>query len=284
MEATASYKVQSINTLNKGFSLIEILIAMAIAAMLVGIAIPYLGGSSEKFAKDEINRLLVAIEMVRDKAVIENREFGLNIDETGYRFLILSDPDEQQSAQGKRGRSGKDKGKGNDSNSASSSSESSTDKSSGRKSGGKNRQNNDDDTPKWRMIEDIPGLGRYDFPSEVEVNVAIDGEHLFKPDEDDVQIFEEDVNIFEDEEDEEIEPPQIYFLSSGEQNKFTLAVSVSEEFQSGQEEIRFYRIRGTLNGKLVIEGPLPGNIYQDIERDYTDYLEEDKEYREELER
>ncbi len=263
-----------------GFSLIEILIAMAIMAVLMGIAIPYLGKSSDTFAKEEIYRLLAAIEMVRDKAVIENREYGLNIDENGYQFLILNDDFDEPS--GGKG-AGKSKGKstskdssGRDSSGRGSSAEKGReggrDNASGKEGEKAGRANN---KPQWSVIEDVAGLSPHEFREEVEVNVAIDGDNIFKPAEDEVQIFEEDVNIFEDEKDEEVKPPQIYFLSSGEQNQFTIAVAVNDEYQSDRDDILFFRIQGLLTGKLQIQGPLPGNLFQDIERDYSEYLAEE---------
>ncbi|TQV73922.1 type II secretion system protein GspH [Aliikangiella marina] len=213
--------------INRGFSLIEILVAMAIIALLAGLAIPFMGNSNDKYARQEINRLLAAVELVRDMAVIQNREYGLTIDEDGYQFLILDDEDPEA-------------------------------------------------PPRWKIISDVKALNQYEFPEEVEVNVAIDGENIFDSAEDDVEIFEEDVNIFEDEEEEEqVDPPQIYFLSTGEQNQFTLAVASNDQFQSDREEPKFYRIKGELSGVLEYQGPLPGNLFQDIDRDYTDYLEDD---------
>ena len=225
--AVSFYQADSLRK-NGGFSLIEILIAMAIVALMVGIAIPYIGNSNDKYAKQEINRLLAAVEMVRDLAVIENKEYGLTIDEDGYQFLVLNDEEEDQRA-------------------------------------------------RWQVISEHPVLNQHEFPEEVEVNVAIDGENIFASDEDDVEIFEEDVDIFEEEEEEEkVDPPQIYFLSTGEQNEFTLAVSSNDQYQSDREEPKFYRIKGDLAGTLEYQGPLPGNLFQDIDRDYTDYLEEDQ--------
>ena len=209
-----------------GFSLIEILIAMAIIALMVGIAIPYIGNSNDKYAREEINRLLAAVEMVRDKAVIENREFGLTIDEDGYQFLFL---DEETAGK----------------------------------------------PPRWKIIEEQPELNQHEFPEEIEVNISIDGENVFAAAEDRIEIFEEDVDIFEDEEEEEkIDPPLIYFLSTGEQNQFTLAISSNDDYQSDNDEPKFYRIQGDLAGSLKYQGPLPGNLFQDIERDYSDYLED----------
>ncbi len=212
---------------NSGFSLIEILIAMAIMAVMIGIAVPYIGNSNDKYAKQEINRLLAAVELVRDLAVIENREYGLSIDEKGYQFLVLNDEDDNRPV-------------------------------------------------RWQVISEHTSLSAYEFPDTVEINVAIDGDNIFKSKEDDVEIFEEDVDIFEKEDEEpKVEPPQIYFLSTGEQNQYTLAVASNDDYQGDKEEPQFYRIQGNLVGQLLYQGPLPGNLFNDIERDYSDYLEQD---------
>lgn len=210
------------STRTRGFSLLEMLIALAIIGLMVGIAIPYLGGSNDRYAKQEINRLLVAIELVKDLAVIQNQEYGLSVNETGYQFLLLDESKDNQPA-------------------------------------------------KWTVISKHPELGEHEFIEGVEINVAIDGENIFKAAEDKIEIFEEDVDIFEKEEKEpKVEPPQMYFLSTGEQNKFTIAIASNDDDQSKSNEMTFYRIQGSLSGELKYEGPLEGSLFNDIEKDYTE--------------
>jgi len=209
------------NYRNKGFSLLEILIAMAIMATLIAVAFPNLSQNTDKLAKKEILRLVAAIELVRDQAVILNQEYGLNIDEEGYQFLVLNE--------------------------------------------------NEEDLPaKWQAIEGIPGLGEHEFPEGLDVNLSIDGENVFSSSEDEIDIFEEDVEIFEGDEEKEkkVEPPQIYFLSSGEQNQFSIAIAVEESMQKNREENIFFRVRGFLTGNLKYEGPLVGNLFQDLDREF----------------
>lgn len=218
---------QSIRIKSSGFSLLEILIAMAIIAVMIGVAVPYIGQSGDKYARQEISRLLAAIEMVRDMAVIENREYGLTIDQKGYQFLWLNDEE-------------------------------------------------DDKPASWELIEKLPALAEHQFPQEVEVNLAIDGENIFQSAEEAIDIFEEAVDIFEEEDEKPVvEPPKIYFLSTGEQNLFSIAVAAREDYQADADEPVFFRIQGNLGGQLVYQGPLPGNLFTDIERDYSDYLEQD---------
>jgi general secretion pathway protein H len=209
------------NTLRcNGFSLLEILIAMAIMAIMVVVAFPNLGQNSDKLAKKEILRLVAAIELVRDQSVILNQEYGLNIDEKGYQFLVLNEDDDEK-------------------------------------------------PPEWQLIEENPALEKHDFPEGLDINLSIDGENAFTLSDDQVEIFEKDIEIFTDEEEQKkIEPPQIYFLSSGEQNQFSIAIAVKENTQVKNTEIRFYRVRGFLTGNLKYEGPLVGNLFQDIDREF----------------
>ncbi len=261
----------------KGFSLMEILVAMAIISLLVAVAVPRFGNQGDKIAREEINRLLAAIHMVRDLAVIEDKEYGIDIDEKGYRFLVLQDtdlPSTNQQSQGK-GEKGTQRSQANKTSSSS--------RGSGTRGGetkggdGNQSQVPVSQGPIWATIEDNPALAEHEFPEEVEVNIAIDGDNLFAESEDDVQIFEKQIDIFEDgEEEEQIEPPKIYFLSTGEQNQFTIGVASIEDYQDNKNEPVFFRIKGELTGVLEYQGPLPGDLFTDILRDYADYLEQDE--------
>lgn len=208
---------------NSGFSLIEILIAMLIMAVMIGVAVTTISSSNDKYAKQEVERLLVAIETVKDLAVIKNAEYGLSIDDKGYQFLRLNDSQQDKPAF-------------------------------------------------WEAISDVPALNQYEFPDTVEVNIAIDGKNVFDKEEDEIDIFEKDIDIFEDEDEPpKIEPPEIYFLSTGEQNDFVLAIGAKNEAQFSEDDMRFYRVKGTLAGELKYEGPLDGNVFSDI---LTEYEEE----------
>ena len=207
---------------NAGFSLLEIIIAMAIMAILTAVLFPKLGEDSDKLAKKEMLRLVAAIELVRDQSVITNQEFGLNIDQEGYQFLRLNEKEQ-------------------------------------------------DKPPFWELIEDNPVLSRHEFAPGLDINFTLDGDNVFKKAEQEVQIFEQDLEIFEqDEKPKKVDPPQIYFLSTGEQNKFSIGISAQENASDATQELHFYRVRGFLTGNLEYEGPLEGSVMQDIDRDYKD--------------
>ena len=244
----------------KGFSLLEILIAMAVMAIMVAVAFPNLGKDSDKLAKQEVLRLVAAIELIRDQSIILNKEYGLNIDEKGYQFLVLNETDEE---------SGKSFGKGSSESKESGKSEQSKGSSGSSDSKGSKGSSSERSEPRWQLIEDVPGLAAHEFPEGLDVNLTIDGDNVFSSSDDEIEIFEEEIDIFEDEDEQEkVDPPQIYFLSSGEQNQFSIGIAVAEVDQRDNEEIRFYRVRGFLTGNLKYEGPLVGNLFQDLDREF----------------
>ena len=84
---------------------------------------------------------------------------------------------------------------------------------------------------------------------------------LFSEDEDDVDIFEEDVDIFEDGDQPKVEPPQIYILSSGEMNDFHIAIGWTDE------DPRYFLITGTMLGEVQLDGPMTGNLRDEVNSD-----------------
>ncbi len=244
----------------QAFSLLEILIAMAIMAIMVAVAFPNIGQTSDKLAKNEILRLVAAIELVRDQSIIMNQEYGLNIDEEGYQFLVLREEEENKSSRSKQSAKSDRSANSHEGDTRRSIDKDHSAKSSDRLKG-----------IRWEAIEDIPGLGEHEFPEGVDISLSIDGENVFSSSKDEIEIFEQDIDIFDDEDKKKkVKPPQIYFLSSGEQNQFSIAIAIVEEQQRNRDEKTFFRVRGFLTGNLQYEGPLEGNLFQDVDRDYDE--------------
>ncbi len=86
----ASFKGQ-----HKGFTLIEILVVVLIIGLVIGIALvaPNNSGPGQKL-KDEATRLQVLIEQARERALMEDQEFGLVIDDESYHWLRWSRDEE----------------------------------------------------------------------------------------------------------------------------------------------------------------------------------------------
>ena len=75
----------------QGFTLVELLIVLLIIGVLLGITLlAPMTGSVHKTVKEQASRLQVLFEQMKDKALLENTEFGFSIDSTGrYQWWVL---------------------------------------------------------------------------------------------------------------------------------------------------------------------------------------------------
>ncbi len=73
-----------------GFTLIEMLVALVIAGVLIGMAAFSLGGFDRGF-RFEADRLAQLMTLARDEALMRGLPIRLETDEERYRFLILRD-------------------------------------------------------------------------------------------------------------------------------------------------------------------------------------------------
>ena len=71
-----------------GFSLLELMVVVAIIGLMAG-AIVLSGslGGEERIQEREAYRLAGLIELLREEALMQNRDYALELTETGYRFL-----------------------------------------------------------------------------------------------------------------------------------------------------------------------------------------------------
>ena len=77
---------------NQGFTLIEILVVLLIVTILVGISVPRLPGFIETADFDlEARRLELLLNMARSEAVLDSMEFGFDLTDYGYEFLLYDD-------------------------------------------------------------------------------------------------------------------------------------------------------------------------------------------------
>jgi len=71
-----------------GFTLIEILVVLVIIATIVSMAVLSIGlVSDDRDLQTERTRLASLIETIRDEAVMQGREFGIEFMRSGYRFV-----------------------------------------------------------------------------------------------------------------------------------------------------------------------------------------------------
>lgn len=74
--------------LRQGFTLVEVLIVMVLIAVMVAtVVVGFTGADREQNLKVEARRLGQFMEYVRQQAVLRNEEWGIYLDNDGYRFV-----------------------------------------------------------------------------------------------------------------------------------------------------------------------------------------------------
>lgn len=80
---------------SRGFTLIEILVTLVIMGLLAGLAALSVGGTAERAARDEAERLHQLLSYASDEATMQGEELGLLVEEGSYRILRL-DPETEK--------------------------------------------------------------------------------------------------------------------------------------------------------------------------------------------
>lgn len=87
-----------------GFTLLELLIVAFIIAMLAGAAVLSVGvlGSDQEL-KHEAQRIKSVVELLQEEALMQGRDYGIQVSDSGYEFLIFdydtylwTDPGDQE--------------------------------------------------------------------------------------------------------------------------------------------------------------------------------------------
>lgn len=74
----------------RGFTLLELLVAIVIAGVLIGVATLSVGGF-ERGLRFEADRLAQLLSLAREEALVRGAPIRLEIDDERYRFTILRD-------------------------------------------------------------------------------------------------------------------------------------------------------------------------------------------------
>lgn len=73
---------------SSGFSLLELMVVVAIIGLMAGTVLLATGlGGEERVQEREAYRLRGLVELLREEALMQNRDYALELTETGYRFL-----------------------------------------------------------------------------------------------------------------------------------------------------------------------------------------------------
>ena len=76
---------------NRGFTLIEMIVVIALISIMLVVAIPRLEGGLFSDGSDETARWIIAtVRGLKEKAVVENKTFLLNVSPDVQRLWILS--------------------------------------------------------------------------------------------------------------------------------------------------------------------------------------------------
>ena len=74
----------------QGFTLLELLVALVIAGVLVGVATLSIGGF-ERGLRFEVERLAQLLYLAREEALVRGAPIRLELNDEGYRFIMLRD-------------------------------------------------------------------------------------------------------------------------------------------------------------------------------------------------
>ncbi|MEO1244073.1 MAG: type II secretion system minor pseudopilin GspH [Pseudomonadota bacterium] len=79
-----------------GFTLLEVLVVVFIIAVISGVSVLSLGVlSNERDVEREATRAMALFAIAKDEAMLQGREFGVEFQRSGYRFVEY-DPDSEQ--------------------------------------------------------------------------------------------------------------------------------------------------------------------------------------------
>ncbi|MFP5430709.1 MAG: type II secretion system minor pseudopilin GspH [Gammaproteobacteria bacterium] len=82
----------------RGFTLLEVLMVVLVVGILSAVVLLGLNpGGPERRLNDEAERLAALLSLASSEAVMQNREYGLYLDDAGYRFLCLDEQNQRWS-------------------------------------------------------------------------------------------------------------------------------------------------------------------------------------------
>jgi len=187
-----------------GFTLLEILIALAIAGIMLSVAVIAFSDNDAAKLKNKAHQLYGLMQIAQEESILRGVEIGIRVEQDGYSFLIY-------------------------------------------------------DGTRWNPLQEHTLLKDVELEEPIEMYINVEGqEALLANDETDEESNEEqDPN-------KEIKPPQIFILSSGEMNEFTVTMGLD------RDDPRFYRITGNYLGEINFEPAMEGHYRHDWDLELND--------------
>lgn len=76
---------------SKGFTLIEIMVVIVIAAILIGAVSLSFPNTADDLLKEDAERFSALVSLAQDEAILQSRDLAISIYDSGYAFLSRDD-------------------------------------------------------------------------------------------------------------------------------------------------------------------------------------------------
>jgi len=87
---TGTYRSRAARAQSAGFTLLELLVVVAIIGLLsASVALSFRAIGNDQDMEQETSRLRSMIDLLREEALMQSRDYGLMFTETGYRFYVF---------------------------------------------------------------------------------------------------------------------------------------------------------------------------------------------------
>lgn len=195
--AIISKRFNRSSTLQAGFTLLEILIALAIAGIMLSVAVIAFSDNDAAKLKNKAHQLYGLMQVAQEESILRGVEIGIRVEQDGYSFLLY-------------------------------------------------------DGTRWNPLQEHILLKKVDLEEPIEMYVNVEGQEALLENSmaDESSENDEDAN-------KQVKPPQIFILSSGEMNEFTVTIGLD------RDDARFYRITGNFLGDIKFESAMEGHYRHD---------------------